>query len=466
MKRLSVLMSFVLIMALAVAPAFASTEITGKVSVDVRWEPDLDDLGKGKLTAEGVIDTEVVTSIGSDGAIKAVLDVSAFATGDDDIKFGNGFKAIGDKLEIKAAYIETTGSWFKGTAPATTRLGRFGTSINPWIADFGDKDSVRVEGLELGGADMTLYYAWSPAVDADEGRRHLVDGLEWDVPESHIIGAVSADFSIDIVDLTGTYVRTVSDNDLATSTNYALNAALTPADGIGLELDYVVSDREDLPNDGNSAWKFTGTLETLPEIGLKAEVWNTGQNFDPFYPELEGDDDEKEAVKFATDRKGYKLTLDTTQAGIDFELSYEDVDEVESGDHIETVTKLSGSTDIQGTGIKATITNKDIEDNMKFELELTRSFGIVNGLYKLEIDHDSTTTHTVEADWAMDTFIADDVEFFVGVELPEGKDAQLDLDVAWQAPNGISLGLHYANYDDNDDYPEGLQARAGIEVEF
>ena len=103
---------------------------------------------------------------------------------------------------------------------------------------------------------------------------------------------------------------------------------------------------------------------------------------------------------------------------------------------------------------------------MTFELEPARSFGIVNGLYKLEIDHDSTTTHTVEADWAMDTFIADDVEFFVGVELPEGKDAQLELDVAWQAPNGISLGLHYANYDDNDDYPEGLQARAGIEVEF
>lgn len=449
-------MGLVLVMGLAVpAAAGVSTDITGKVYGKVEYTED-------GLSGKGKVETKIALSAGSEGAIKAVLDIGAWEA-NKEVDFGKGLSASEDlKLAVNSAYVETTGAWFKGAADTTTKIGRFEMNYNDWVAaisgssekkdntdkDRGTQDGIEVAGIDLGGLSLAVANAW--------------------VKPEYQASVVSAAFSLDVVDVAAAVLSGRRTDVDESHLDFAVEATVTPVDGVSVTAEFA---HDGKPEEDNNAYKVSGTLSTIDNLTLSASVWNTGAKFNPEFARwADGDDDGEEfdhATKFTTDNSGYEVKVNTTQSGIDLGLTYKNEAKANGDDDVQT-TEVSAGTSLADTNLKGTVTIKSNEDNPKFVLEASRAFGGINGSYKLTREHDEKMTHEIAADTTVDTPVADGVKLEVKAKLlPEGSDpaTELDADASWTAPNGIKLGLHYANYADGD-FAEGFSARAEIEVTF
>lgn len=475
MKKLSMLLSLALVLALAV-PAFAgvSTDITGKVGADVRYD------AQDGFTAAGDVEANIKMTAGSEGALKAVIDLGTTTASTPDAP-GDQYGANPSPyvpadahvtINIKSAYIEATGAWLKGGSDVTTKLGTLKASYNDWVADLSNDtttqiDAVEVSGIDLGAASLTGFYGWlNPAVTGRDGT----------------VSALSASGSLDIVDVSGVYVSETDATGANVSTDYAVEASAMPAEGVSLSAAFAGHGAS-----STSAYKVEGELSTMPNITVGASAWSAAAGFAPMWANHKDDDLAKETTAFTADEKGYELSASTSQSGVDLGLTYTSTtDAAGTAGSAKTVTEVTAETVVSETDLSATVTMDSSATATKIELEASRNFGDIYGSYKL-VSQGATNTHTIAAETTIDTPIADGMMVGGHVVL-DGATTNFGADANWKAPNGITLGLGYANYDRDDDWfdnykdedawsgayavtddangADGFTITAGVEVEF
>jgi len=427
------------------APASAgiNTEITGKVQTDLYYDQ------YDGFWAWGDVETKITMSAGTDGAVKAVLGLGANESNDEG-KFGrDGDNAsdsgsplsrhTGISLKVDTAYIQADGAWIDGLPDVTTKVGRFGTNYSDWVANFGDRDGVELSNINFGPVSVAGLYAWvnnSPiSSDAiarrsefadDAARNAFIDSIK---SKDWRIAAVKGSGSLDVVNLTGVYVRTYADDDENVTLNdYAVTASVAPIEGLKIDATFAGTNYEGLPapigDEKGTGWKVNAELSTIPNITLGATVWASDNEFNPVYTKL----DDKKPTEFAgwdkpNERKGVEVRANTTQAGFDLGL------------------KVKNTSDYDGT---------DASKATSYEFTASRQFGIVKGTYKYEDGDKKEYLHTITAETTVDTPIVKALNLKGTIRLPENKDLQYAADATWEAPNGFNVGLHYANYDRDD----------------
>src|SRR5690606_16320605 len=226
-----------------------NTEIGGKVQTDLYYNE------KDGLWAYGEVAAKITMSAGTDGAVKAVLGLGATETKNEG-KFGDdgkdGSKLTGEKgvvLKIDTAYIEANGAWLEGTPEVTTKFGRFGTNYSDWVANLGNRDAIELSNIDLGPVSVAGLYAWVNGapfghdplekrfyVDVDEkNRKELIDNniINPIKDKDWRIVALKAGADLDVVQLSGAYVRTyVPDDETHSLNDYVISATAVPAEGL------------------------------------------------------------------------------------------------------------------------------------------------------------------------------------------------------------------------------------------
>lgn len=460
MKKLSMLLSLVMVLALA-APAFAgiNTDISGSLSADLRYD------GQDGLTAEAETKASVKMSAGSeDGNIKAVVNLGTTTTNPKGAFGGNSSPFIGTKdiaLNITSAWIETTGAWIKGGPAVTTKIGSLAPSYNNWVADLSNDtykrvDAVEVSGLDLGAVSLTGLLGW-------------YDNDTTAATDTHKLSAISASGGLDVVDLGFVYVSEKDAADAVVSTDYAVTAGVSPVDGVSVDATFASHGAST-----TTAYKVGGELSTIPDVTLSASTWSAAAGFDPAWANHKDDDLTKETTAFTADQKGYKVAAETTQSGVDLGASYESTTDA-AGGNAKTTTIVSAGTTVSETELSGKVTMETGADT-KIEVSASRSFGNVNGSYKLT-SQGANMDHEIAADTTVNTPLADETKL-AGKVILDGSDTNFGFDATWAAPNGINLGIGYANYDREDDWPgdydvtgdangaDGFTVHAGIDVSF
>jgi len=361
----------------------------------------------------------------------------------------NGFQDFGGTGDLQnplegnvlEAYVDYKGPWFAGSPSVTTRIGRFESrsaagSVHDWVADVTRRDGIRVSGIQLGGAEFGLYHGWN---GDSEDTFAFIDGS----------------FSVDMVELNGVFTTT---NDRATSTrhnDWAVNAVVTPSEGIEIGADYA----RDGEHDAN-AWKLTGEIATGSNLTFNASVWNTG---DAFYPERRraahterldfsrtsdgtGANGRGRAWGDPWIARGFSVGVETNQAGLPIEVSYKS-GTIFDATNLRPQSAPFASRNMSVIGFGTTIV------------------GIGADLAYTTIEDVDPITDLILTKKVTGLPIAGDVNLKGVVRMQSGSDARFGGDATWSAPNGLTLGLHYANYDrmrdwnhdfDNDDISEGI----------
>ncbi|MFO7320053.1 MAG: hypothetical protein C0P71_010005, partial [Bacillota bacterium] len=240
------------------------------------------------------------------------------------------------------------------------------------------------------------------------------------------IVALKAGADLDVVQLSGAYVRTyVPDDDTYSLNDYVISATAAPAEGLKVDATFAGTNYalpDPIGDEQGSAWKVGAEFSTIPNLTLTASIWASDDEFNPVYAKL----DDKKPVAFRgwdkpNERKGVEVGASTTQAGFDI-----------SG-------KVARTTDAN-----------DKNEALSYEVSLKRDFGGVIGTYKYEDGDKKDYLHTITVETTVATPIISALNLKGTVRLPEGGEVQYAADATWKAPNGFSVGVHYANYDRED----------------
>lgn len=465
MKKLSVLVSLVMILALA-APAFAgiNTDITGSVTGKVRYDQ------QSGFTTYGKTEAKVTMSAGSEGNIKAVVNLGGTTAKSEGAFGGDSSPFIGNTnvlLKVDSAWIESTGAWIQGGPDVVTKIGSLNPNYSNWIADFGNTtypriDAVEVSQLDLGGLSLTGLMGW---YDNDTATASV---------DTHSINALALNGGLDVVDLGVVYVvETEVASKTNISTDYAVTAGIDPADGVSVDATFASNGANNA-----TAYKVSGELATVPNVTFTASAWSAAANFDPAWANRKDDKLTEAPTAFTKDQIGYQVGVETTQSGLDLSASYKNTTKADKTGPV-TETKVGAATTVSETDLSADVTMNSTWANTKIVASAKRSFGNVNGSYTLTLNDGGAagTKHEIAADTTVDTPLADGVKL-EGKVILDGSTTNFGGDATWTAPNGVILGLSYANYDRGDSWPggynvtndangaDGFAAHAGIEVAF
>lgn len=401
MKKLSIIVSVMMIMALAV-PAFAAElDLGGKTVLRSVYGEDA--AGNYAFQGDGEVDIDLKLNTDNDaitgGATYRLRIGSPTQLG------STGFSGTAGQ-DLLEAWIQTEGAFVPGMPEVTTKLGRFSTNQNTWVGNFGRRDAVLVSDMNLGAASLNLYHGWPNTTDT--------------------IAAVSGSANVDVVELGGIVV---SHGPAASkSLDYAVSAGVNPAEGVGVDVEYA---SDGVNND--TAWKLSGELATIENFDLNAAVWSTGQNFMPTYRSNASKEDlemdrtwtsRPSAWGDAWIQSGFSVGASTTQGGLPLDVTYK-----------------SGT--IFNNGSVAA----------QYQAQNMMSFGV--GTTLAEIDTDVIYTKVANDDAVIDVIgsktlpvsaLGADLDLTGRVRM-QGGNTNFATDAIWTAPNGIVLGLHYANYD-------------------
>jgi len=245
------------------------------------------------------------------------------------------------------------------------------------VADLGNRDAIELSNIDLGPVSVAGLYAWVNGAPfgqdplekrfADEADREAligaIDGLDWRIV------ALKAGADLDVVQLSGAYVRTyVPDDDTYSLNDYVISATAAPAEGLKVDATFAGTNYalpDPIGDEQGSAWKVGAEFSTIPNLTLTASIWASDDEFNPVYAKL----DDKKPVAFRgwdkpNERKGVEVGASTTQAGFD----------------------ISGK-------VARTTNANDKNEALSYEVSLKRDFGGVIGTYKYE-DGDKKDTST------------------------------------------------------------------------
>lgn len=338
--------------------------------------------------------------------------------------------------DVLEGWLDVKGAFLPGTPDVNLRVGRFVGDENRLIGYFDRRDGVLLSGLNVGPATLSFYHGWiTPTYDDDKN-----------LTSRKTVWSVKGTTKIDVVDLTGIYVahRDFVNEDAA-SADYMVQANITPASGVKAGVEFA-------NNGANEAsyWKVSGELGTIDNLKLRAATWSTDNNFAPAYVH------NTNREKLTMDRtwvgrptlladpwiaKGFSIGASTTQAGLPIDVDFKSgttFDIANAAPHRdEDINVLSVGTTI--AEIKTGLTYTKIADHDPV-IDLTGTRTLASSI----LGGNVTLKGTVR-------FQDDESKFAT--------------DATWRAPNGLMIGLHYANYDrkldwdhnnSNDDLSEGI----------
>jgi len=500
MRKLVVPLSLVLALALA-APAFAAVNpvwnLEGEANFGLMFAQNPNKPGDYRFTGNvhkllGKLTLSAV-EVGENPSAKFEFEVVAEAKEENKLEegaepnFGNdAFKNLAKSMNLQVSNVIFTfrGAYWKNGPEVTTQIGRLTTFWDDYL--LGDRDSdvtdtlkaegdgVTITGIAVGPFDASVGFLF-PAVD----RKALITA--WDG-------------SLDGVSIELGSVSHVGPTHSGIAHDLHVGVGFEPVDGLSVKANYAL----DGVNEGY-VYDLNAVLSTIPNLTVEAGVRGIDPNgaWNPTYAKRDDDLDECKDNKYhlcAHDsRSGFHVEVSTTQAGIDLGLRYDSGEHPVDSSYSRTITKLSAGTTISDFELSGalTLTDKvnDAEDSTKVEASVKRSFGIVNASYsfsreKKQGDPDPIVIHTVAADATIDTPIADGVKLSGQVKLDSSKldgKPQVHTSAEWTAPNGLQLGVHYANYNRKDHGPipnenepdsayplkaEGFYLTAGYSIKF
>jgi len=479
MKKLVVLLSLVLALALA-APAFAAItpqwNLEGEANFGIMYaqNPDAPDLGYrltgnvhklfSKLTLSAVDRGDNPKARFSFAVIAETNEENKLQDGKvgdpKDPNFGNGaFEQVNKAMNLRISNVVFTfdGAYWKNGPEVTTQIGNLTTYWSDYVA--GEKDtsqadaahgfSAKGDGITVSGLTVGPFSSRIGYLFHNTNRRLLV--TNWDG-------------QLEVVDVDFTTASHYRGNDLVHDLHLGLG--LEPAEGLSVKANYSADGYHE-----GYVYDVNATLDTIPGVTLTAGARGIDQNaaWSPIYAKRDKDPAEcKDNIGdlCAHDSmNGFNVGLSTTQAGIDLGLTYKTSDHPVDDSKDEIVTKFTAATNVSDFALSGavTLTDKvdDNKDKTKFEASVGKKINNVNAKYSFSTEKekgaaDPTVIHTVTADTTIDTPFADAVKLSGQVKIDSSKlngDAQIHTSAEWTAPNGLKLGLHYANYNRKDHGP-------------
>lgn len=338
-------------------------------------------------------------------------------------------------LNLYDAYIDAKGAWIPGTPEVTTRVGRFESRrMNDWVADFKRRAAARVTGLALGPVNIDLYHAWN-------SRNPSSTNVSNPSKTTESVSAIIGKANIDIVELKGAYVVIADRSDAAKYENtadYAVGVAVKPVSGIEIGADYAHHGA----NEAN-AWKVSGKLATVPNMTISAATWDVEDSFRPTYGHP------TKTENLAMDRnwveqptayedpfigKGFSIGVETNQAGLPIKAKYTSGSIFGAGPNLPGGNATFAGRDMSIIGVGTSIAN------IKLDFAYT-------SIENVEPYLDLKATHKLKG-----LPVGGDIDLTAVVRMQKDEDSKFATDAVWKAPNGLTLGLHYANYDRRQDW--------------
>lgn len=340
------------------------------------------------------------------------------------------------------AYADYKGAIVPGLVEGTLRAGRFVINENDWIGRFERREGLRLSGVQVGPANLSLVSFWPASPTATNTINNVT--------------AVKAQGNLDIVDLTAMVVTHTrfgdNDNDHRTI-DYVLSATATPIRDLEVTADFASNGKSKASTeDAALAWKVGGELSTIPNLTLRASTWSTDSEFRPAYYR-------RVATENLTMDRTYTSTTQTNAAaggGYSW------------GDPwMETGFSIGATTTQAGLPIEVDFkTGTIFKDNLPGAVGVNAPFAgksmtVVSAATKIaEIDTKLSVTTIEDLDQpVIDVvgsrkvavgFLGGDVDLRGTLRLQDlngDDDPRYAVDAIWSAPNRVVIGLHYANYD-------------------
>ena len=425
MKRIALVIAVAMVFA-ATVPALAGPALSTSGSVDtrLRYEP-----GSG-LTSESEVKFGVgLSSEAGDEKARLHMEFAPINLSAQD-SFGNLTPFGGNvSLVLDRVYLQTTGALYRGGQDVTLTLGDMDVVYSPWVAEVMDVEGVKVDGIRFGDTEIRGFHIW--------------DGSD------KVIGA-NTDVSIAGVDLSGSIVKRLSDDNLA----YSGVARLNPFDNVSVEGLLAV----DAANNAR-AIKVDTTVGTFDNYTIKGGYRSIDSAFGPAYQSAHSGSD---PVKHAG-QTGYNLEVGTTIDSFDITGILDRYDK--DADQMRTLGVRVG-TEVQGTtiGVDHDITTDLVANTSSTATKVTaqRDFALAGNTVAGKYTYSSTAAmqHSIEASTKLDIAVLEDVALAAKVET-DGSIGNLNYNVRadYGAPNGMTFG---AEYDGN----AGFAATAGLRVSF
>lgn len=496
MKRITVLLSLVLVLALSMG-AMAQFKLSGQVGFDAylrqKWDDTEEEHGDLEFWAQGRSYARLAMSgSGQSGSLKLILGFGNNQAGrhqnDTNVEAwipwtGEPFKKSEDvAIKLDSAKIEATGALWKGGDSLTAIFGRHNTGYSSWVGHSrvrntsntthrdAFRNSVEVKGLKLGPLTVSAAHGYSQVAGEEPSFIHAsgnFGGIDTKVTavNRQVIGALD-----DTVWDMAAELKMKPMADLDLSGAIALDGQGQGVSGnIGTEIAPKI------------AFQADAKLTSIPSVTLTGSAWMAENGFAPRYAQWDKDwkdyTDTKvgRPVAFQTNRQGFKVGAETTQSGVKLTGSFANetnVDKDNTDKWAETIIGAGASTSIEGfdLGADVTLTDRDDADVEMDEIKTVLSVGTkladVNVKYTGTIENKKkndagTETETdkfenkVTANVAYDLFFADNVKFDAAVihTTETGEEDKLDygVDASWKAPNGLNFVVGYATYNKSGD---------------
>jgi len=422
MKKLTAIVSLLLVMALAM-PAYAALNIKGKIAARTALAENANE--EFQFQGQGEVDFYISGNV-SNGPVRADINYE-FRTGGWGAlgsSGNNGFSGTdtSDANRVLDAYLTFTGPYLPGGKNLTTRIGRFNNNVTAnglgIIGNMGRRDWLRISGIGLGPATLQLHYGYESTTKT--------------------IAAIDGTANIDVLTISGMVVRTDANINTQNNedTDYAVRVVAKPTSDISLQVDYAV-DGQAGGADPYTAWSVGGTLSSIENLTLTAKTWTTADEFLPEWRQNNGNYETLLRDRRTPDRqanigdpyiaKGFSVGVDTVQAGLPIKAS------VKTG----TVFGAAGLPAAQVAYAGKKITVLDASTTIA-------QFGVALQYTTIQ-DFDPVTDVIVTRKFP--GLFVGDVDTRVAVRFGNGSDPEYSADATWKAPNGLNLGLHYANYD-------------------
>ena len=437
MKKLAVLVSALMVAALAVPALAADFQLSGSVEGDVTWRQRSSEDGPQGVSSS--TNLKLNAQLGTpERALRAGVEVSPI--------WSPGVTDSVGSLSISRAWIEASGQLWKGGSVTTARLGSLDVAFSPYIAQFSE-EGFSISGIGYGPVGMAAFVGRDVALDRD----NTVYGAQL---KAALPGAGAA---VTAVNVNGRY-----DLELA--------AAAMPLQGIALSGIYARSETSgpDVPQ----LSRVDAQAALRPDLTVTAgyrKVWNT---FKPAYRAFDDDGTEIDWLADNRGEHGVTVGVNTVQHGVNLAAGVdvynrwvdEDGNPIAEPTHHREVS-LAAATTVRGVQLGGS-TQWDLLERAPIESSVSVAYPMampglkVTPAYKATLYGTSAVEHELRAEATLDA-----VPQLPGIGLSGRVTRETDGNVTWgaglsyTAPNGLAVSVEH-------DSVKGASVEAGLKAEF
>jgi hypothetical protein len=431
MKKLSVLVVSMLMVVVLAATASAqlSTNVSGRVGAAFLFT---DNAGTWELSARGHLQASLGIKAGNAEASVSLNNVASFGGGIDSA--GNWQSFIGNPygasspftLAITGAKIFLAGAWWKNGPELNTVIGKHNVTYSPWIAKGVGTNGIEITGLTAGDFAIKAYHGWT---SSDQ------------ITAVNMKGQV-ADFVID--------ATAIQYNDTPQyRADYAVNAQFKGIDGVSVDATIAGDAALGMSKPG---FKANVAVTSIQNFEINGSVWGIPANFEPNYR------DTSSSRPYDPDTKGASLSVKTAQKDITLNGGITFNGKPSDPNYSQRVISAGAKTSFEGINLEANVkvTNPVSAGSTDIKTETTLKASTAISGINLSWEGNMSKTgnaamtmkNTVKLSSTFDTPIADGVALNAQMII-EGGQYKFGADLDWAAPNGVNLGLHFANYNRN-----------------